>query len=229
MISDQKKFVVLSKALYDSKIDITQFDLFHGVSERSGNKILGSTSSFVNKIQDGPLLVSKSGLLMPDIIMPNLSLVVTKKVKIILEEFGILFSPVVLKKLVDCWFPVSDFGITKNDIKEFLKNKNSNSNIITNLPDVPSLHFGAPEYFEVVLKKNRDLKLEHPSINTQEVFINWPIKCYFNDCFKFRYNIDLIDRFPAVWDNHLIFKKEVFEKIQNLIDFNFFVKIEVDL
>ncbi len=217
--------IAVETCLKKGKTDVLHHYLFHGIAHEDENRPGTSPGHFLGDDLKIPTVVDKSGLIFPRIIKPCKSLVVDSVIKKRLEKFGeVQVSPVKLGKLVASWFPAGDFSYYDNP--SFLKDPYTfrSDLILERLPDTPSLHKNAPNYFELLSVNS--FRAAQGTSKLISIHFEFPEKGLLgvND---FDYCSGMLEKYPIIWGCAPIIRQDVFDQIWDGFDWDFFAMTEI--
>lgn len=218
------KAVVINSCIKKERTDVLHHYLFHGNDYRQGDPTEIGSTHFLGDDLSLPMVIDRSGLYFPPIIMPGLSLVVDEKIRNQLATtWNIQFAPVKMGKLVACWYPAGDFSFY--DEPFFIKDpyKFRSDKILEWLPDTPPLHKKAPNYFEIVAVNSFKAAQEAATKRT----ISFELTEIGLGPHEFDYCNGLLEKHPIIWGRAVVIRSDVFDMIGTEFDWDYFTMTEI--
>nr|ADY57793.1 hypothetical protein Plabr_0163 [Rubinisphaera brasiliensis DSM 5305] len=168
-----------------------------------------------------PLTCSRHGRFVPDIFMPHISWVISEKVKAALpDSVPSDFLPVNFEKLVD--FPLIGEEVEHWDPPAFV---DFPPDLINNYPDVSAFHQKVGPYYEWLAPLPRTLTEEFQDINHIDILID-----EMNHEEDIPISHKMIETYPAMTTGRFtLFAPAVFEIISPFLDWDYFVKTELEI
>ena len=233
------RFIAISKTMdykTKGKMDVVHVSLFHGSAVRadapSNPAEWYTTCPFCvssHEIGDDlshPLLLIRSGVYIPPIFNPGTALVIREELYERLRDFpGLVFVDAKPKKLINLWKPIGDFSFYESKDPVIRRNVRYPDNLLDWMPNDPSLFAKFPKCYELVSYNIHSYCGEEPHTVQVKFVMN-------NDReteVEFTCPSSLIDSYPLLWSSVFFLRQDLFDLVEDAIDFDFFAIKEVDL
>lgn len=228
-------FALSIPATYNTKgkIDGLHLELFHGDAIRADAPAnpadWDDSCPCAHDIGDDlshPLLLIRSGLYVPLIFQP-FALVIREEIYQSICDFpGLVFVEAKPKKLIRLWKPVGDFSFYKSKDPIIRRNKYRVDTLLDWMPNDPSLFPSFPKCYEMVPYNVARYQGDEP----RTVRINFIM----NDS-SGRSKVEwscpswIIDTYPLLRGSVHFLREDLFELVEDAIDYDFFVVKPVDI
>lgn len=231
------RFIALTDNMdYKSKkMDIVHKLLFHGDAIRADAPtnpaewinwpycfcahVIGDDLSF-------PLLLIRSGVYIPPIFKAGVALVIREELYQRIRNFpGLVFADAKPKKLINLWKPIGDFSFYKSRDPVIRRNKHRPDNLLDWMPNDPSLFATFPKCYELVSYNVYRYRGEEPHTIQVRFVMNDDLET------KVEWSApsSIIESYPLLWGSVFFVRQDLFDLIQDAIDYNFFAIKPVDL
>jgi len=218
---------VLWTVTASARTNVFHTKMFHGQLEPRGPVAATSQEHFLGSDVSQPLCVRRNGWRVPDVFEPVLGgLIVSERVRRELEDLPhVEFLEVVFTKLVDYPYYAGDFSYY--DRPEFLHDPvgEDPERLLDRLPDVPEMHKTIGRYYELVLARHWQVKDRYPDL----------VKAYFQtsplvtvETHEIDLSTELLSDYPILnVIEGIMFRADVFERVERFIDWDYFAKSPV--
>ncbi len=217
----------IKSSLLNPEMSIFHYLMFHGQPtakrslQRERNPRLGDDLS-------RPLYLERNGHLIPQVFEPLGSLVVSEEVKSrLIGITNITFLQVVFHKIVD--FPsysFGDFSFEKNSAYKNVIGRARLDRFLDRLPDVPAMHEGLGNYYELIVPRLGDLV--HGYTSLRRITCRLPFAAAIQEI-KLSLSTKLLKDYPIIWDAYYVFNEDAFERISPHLDRNYFGVAELKI
>lgn len=233
-----KLFALYHPATYNRKDRIcgVHLTLFHGNAIRADalanlaewNRPYSSPRAHdIGDDLSHPLLLIRSGLCVPLIFMPY-PLVIREEIYQHLRDFpGLVFVEAKPKKLVRLWKPVGDFSFLRNPKDPIFRHYryHPSDNLLDRMPNDPSLFPTFPRCYEMVSynvaryrgDEPRTVRVNFILDDGMETEVHWSCPSW------------IIDKYPLLWGTELFLREDLFELVEDAIDYDFFAVRPVEI
>jgi hypothetical protein len=231
------KFIALADTMdYKSgKMDIVHVLLFHGDSLRADappnpadwNSWGQSVSAHdIGDDLSHPLLLIRSGVYVPPIFNPYTALVVREDLYQRLRNFpGLVFVEAKPHKLINLWKPIGDFSFYKSKDPVIRRNKHRPDMLLDWMPSDPSLFATFPKCYELVAYNVS----RYPGPEPHTVKAKFVMNNHRKTEVEFSCSSSIIDTYPLLWSSVFLLRQDLFDLVEDAIDYNFFAVKPVDL
>lgn len=228
------RFIALADTMdYKSKkMDIVHKLLFHGDAIRADaptNPVEWGPGTWSHRIGDDlshPLLLIRSGVYVPPIFNPAVALVIREELYQRIRNFpGLVFADAKPKKLINLWKPIGDFSFYESRDPVIRRNKRRPDDLLDWMPNYPSLFATFPKCYELVAYNVHMYRGEEPHTvhvrfvmnNDRETDVEWSAPS------------SIIETYPLLRGGVFFLRQDLFDLIEDVIDYNFFAIKSVDL
>lgn len=229
------RFIALADTMdYKSKkkMDIVHKLLFHGDAIRAdapANPAEWGRGTWKHSIGDDlshPLLLIRSGLYIPPIFNPGVALVIRQELYGRLRDFpGLVFADAKPKKLINLWKPIGDFSFYESRDPVIRRNKRRPDMLLDWMPNDPSLFAKFPKCYELVAYNVHLYRGEEP----HTVRVNFVMNNDRETKVEFTCPTSIIDTYPVLWSSVFFLRQDLFDLIEDFIDYDFFAVRSIDL
>jgi hypothetical protein len=228
------KFIAIAATMdwKSKKMDIVHKLLFHGDAIRAdapANPAEMGPGSWSHSLGDDlshPLLLIRSGVYVPPIFNPGVALVVREEVYQRVSQFsGLRFADARPSKLINCWKPIGDFSFYDSTDPWIRRNRRRPDELLDWMPDDPTLLATFPKCRELV---GFNVYGEHEK-GTHSVSVNFVMDDDTETEVGFTCSSSVIDRHPLLWGMVFFLRRDLFDLLQDIIDYNHFALKPVDL
>lgn len=173
-----------------------------------------------------PLLLIRSGVYIPPIFNPSVALVIREELYQRLRDFpGLVFADAKPKKLINLWKPIGDFSFYESRDPVIRRNRRRPDMLLDWMPNDPNLFAGFPKCYELVAYNVQKYRGEEPHTvnvrfvmnNDRETEVDWSAPS------------SIIESYPLLWSSVFFLRQDLFDLIQDSIDYNFFAIKPIDL
>ena len=230
------KFIAIADTMdwKSKRMDVVHQLLFHGDAIRADApvdpaeqvRVQGSWSHSIGDDLSSPLLLTRSGLFVPPIFNPGIALVVREELYQRIYQFPRLtFADVQPLKLVNYWKPIGDFSFYDSTDPLIRRHMRRPDMLLDWMPNDPSLFASFPKCYELVaynMNKGQDDGIRSTTVsfvmnNDRETNVN------------FTYSSLTIDTYPLLWGSVFFIRRDLFDLLQDAIDYNHFSIRSIDL
>jgi hypothetical protein len=216
------KIVLVAKYLWPDRTGEIHHPLFHGLAEREGVAPAESECSALDRRHKQPFLISKNVFNLSDIFSPSATLIVSGRVRAILENLpNVLFEPVRFRHLCYLPFEVGVFSYPKYRYPGVSPEK-----LLLSAPAISNPET-IPPYFELITAIYTSIFQKYP----QRKIYSFPHPTPEDDCIE---ELELCSAmlldYPMLFTQFgLLFSKELFLKLDPYFCWDYFVKIDLEI
>jgi hypothetical protein len=222
-----KVFVVCALNNFDPqrhRANYFQHELFHGLAEY--HPPYESRGCLGDSVAE-PMSLSRSGRWVPAVFAPRAGLVVTEVVRAKLEGLPhVEFRPVRYERLFDFpYYPAGDTSYEQDPRYKKTLNRAGDSKLLERGKNVPAFHGLLPSCFELVVARLSDIIPQYTGLES--------IHCELPDCVvkeeDFMLSPAMMMDYPIVWWSGTLFREDVFQRIEDHIDRDFFAVVDLEI
>lgn len=205
------------------RVDVLHDLLYHGKSEMADFNSTGTYSHYIGGDLSSPLLLTRSGSMVPPLFKPGNSIVVTEKVydeiNSKMSVAGVAAKP---KKLINCWFPAGDTSYLTS--KKFPYLRQRPDKVLEKTPNDPFLFDDFPNCLELVA-------FNTATDPTPEKDFEFNFKLKRNDLISVKRKVSKtnLEKYPLTWCAVPLMRYDLFEIVEKYIDPDYFEVIAMEI
>lgn len=229
------RFIALSDNMdykTPGKMDVVHCLLFHGHAIRADaptNPAEWGRGTWSHSIGDDlshPLLLIRSGVYIPQIFNPSVALVIREELYQRIRDFpGLVFADAKPKKLINLWKPIGDFSFYESKDPVIRRNRRRPDTLLDWMPNDPSLFAKFPKCYEMVAYNVSVF----PGPEPHNVNVKFRMNNHRQTEVEFTCSSSIIDTYPLLWSSVFFLRQDLFDLIEDAIDYDFFAVMPVDL
>jgi hypothetical protein len=214
------------------KMDIVHKLLFHGDAIRAdapSNPAEWGQGTWSHSIGDDlshPLLLIRSGVYVPLLFNPGVALVLREELYQRIRDFpGLVFADAKPKKLINLWKQIGDFSFYESTDPVIRRNRRRPDTLLDWMPNDPSLFAKFPKCYELVAYNVHKYHGDEPhTVHVQFVMNNDQ-----NTKVAFTCPSSIVDTYPLLWSSVFLLRHDLFDRVQDAVDYDFFAVKVIDL
>lgn len=228
------KFIAIADTMdwKSKKMDVVHRLLFHGHALRADAPTdpaewgQGSWSHDIGDDLSRPLLLMRSGVCVPPIFNPGIALVVREELYQRVSQFpGLMFADAHPSKLINYWKSIGDFSFYESDDPSIHRNMHRPDMLLDWMLNDPSLFAAFPKCHELV---GYNVYKEHDK-GTRSVSVNFIMNNDRETDVEFTCSSSIIDTYPLIWGSVFFVRRDLFDLLQDAIDYNHFAIKPIEL